>query len=72
MKINRQKQLTGAFEKVYLQNAEKKIARLKDEARKPKHELYNIMDDLFNMGAYKEAKQLQKIITKLDTWQQKK
>lgn len=46
-----------------------RIARAKGEASKAKMELITLMDKLTDMGAVKEAEQLERIIIRLEVWQ---
>ena len=46
-----------------------KIESLKSDCNTPKEKIINIMNELAEAGAIKEAEQLEKIIVKLEIWQ---
>lgn len=47
------------------------VKEIKSECNNPKEKLIRIMDELLSSGNVKEAKQLEKIIIKLEIWQNK-
>lgn len=48
-----------------------RIEQLKSDVNVPKHKLMEIVDKLYYCGAIREAKSLEKIIIKLEIWQNK-
>jgi|GEM_PF-3726252 len=49
-----------------------KIETYKAKADEPKHTLMEIADDLEKIGASRQAKELSKIIARLELWMSKK
>lgn len=47
------------------------IAKRKNDANEAKHQLIEVQDSLYEIGAMKEAEQLGRIIEKLEIWQNK-
>lgn len=48
-----------------------KIEQLKSDVNTSKHKLMEIVDKLYECSAVREAKTLEKIIVKLEIWQNK-
>ena len=48
-----------------------KVQHYKGECNVAKSRLIEVMDSLLSIGAYKDAEQLEKIIIRLEVWQNK-
>jgi len=53
------------------QNRNKVIARCQSDANAPKHRLIELIQNLEDAGAYRQAQSLGTIIEKLEKWQNK-